>query len=83
MHLLAIDPHSEEGQYLLAYSYFMQGRFQEAGRTLQKLVAQNNRNPDAHKLLGLTLFFYKEYALSEKELVTALHDRPHVHRTER
>jgi tetratricopeptide (TPR) repeat protein len=51
-------------------------RFPEAGRTLQALLAQDDRSPDAHKLLGLTLFFYKEYVTSERELLTALRQRP-------
>ncbi|MBI1940271.1 MAG: tetratricopeptide repeat protein [Acidobacteria bacterium] len=70
------NPRSEEGQFLLAYSYFMQERFREAGKTLRKLLDQDNRNPDAHKLMGLTLFFYREYVLAQAELLTALRDRP-------
>ena len=50
-HLLQLDPRSEDGQYLLAYSYFMQERFQETGKTLQDLLAQDDKNPEAHKLI--------------------------------
>src|SRR5579884_4018678 len=60
---LAQHPRSEPGQFFLAYSYFMQQKFQYAGQTVQKLLA-------------LTLFFYKEYVLAEKALHAALDLRP-------
>jgi tetratricopeptide (TPR) repeat protein len=75
--LLARHPNSEQGQVFLAYSYLMQQKFPYAGKALQKLLAQDGKNPDALKLMGLTLFFYKEYMLAEKELRAALAIRPH------
>src|SRR5262249_38291280 len=75
--ILAHDPSSEAGQLLLANSYFMQQRFPEAGKTLQKLLAQNDRNVEAHKMMDLTLFFYKEYTLAERELARSLQLKPY------
>ena len=43
---------------------------------LKKLLAENSRNADAHKLMGLTLFFYKEDSLAEREFRVALGLRP-------
>jgi tetratricopeptide (TPR) repeat protein len=74
--LLVYHPRSEAAQVFLAYSYLMQRKFQRAGQTLQKLLAQDAKNPDALKLMGLTLFFYKEYVLAETELRAALAIRP-------
>ena len=74
--LLAHHPNSKTGQVFLAYSYLLQGKFHDAAKTLQKLLAEDDKNPDAHKLMGLTLFFYKEYVLAEKELRAALALRP-------
>ena len=44
--------------------------------TLKQLLAKNSQNADAHKLMGLTLFFYKEEGMAERELRTALRLRP-------
>ena len=70
-------PHSETGLVMLAYSYLMQGNSQDAGRTLQRVLTQNGKDPDALKLMGLTLFLYGEYAQAEQELSAALLLRPH------
>lgn len=69
-------PRSEGGQLMLADSYFMQRKFPQAGRTLQKLLAEDPDNADAHKLIGLTLFFYKRYFMAENQLRDALRLRP-------
>jgi tetratricopeptide (TPR) repeat protein len=74
--LLAHHPDSETGQVFLAYSYLLQGKSQDAAKTLQKLLAQDGKNPDGLKLMGLTLYFYKEYTLAEKELSAALTLQP-------
>jgi protein O-GlcNAc transferase len=74
--ILDRNPASEPAQFLLAYSYFMRQHFQQAGQTLQRLLAQNDKNAEAHKLMGLTLFFYREDPMAERELLTALRYRP-------
>jgi tetratricopeptide (TPR) repeat protein len=75
--LLVYHPRSEAAQVFLAYSYLMRRKFQYSGRTLQQLLRQDGKNPDALKLMGLTLFFYREYVLAETELRAALAIRPH------
>lgn len=74
--LLVHRPQSETGQVFLAYSYLLQGKSRDAAKTLQKLIAQDEKNPDALKLMGLVLYFYKEYTLAEKEFRAALVLRP-------
>lgn len=79
--LLARHPQSETGQVFLAYSFLLQGKSRDAAKTLQKLLARDDKNPDALKLMGLALYFYKEYSLAEKELRAALALRPQDERT--
>jgi tetratricopeptide (TPR) repeat protein len=74
--LLAHHSRSEPAQVLLAYSYLMQRKFRYAGQTLQRLLARDGKNPDALELMGLTLFFYREYVMAETELRAALAIRP-------
>ena len=74
--LLEHHPQSETGQVFLAYSYLLQGKSQDAAKTLQKLLAQDDKNPDALKLMALALYFYKEYVLAEKMFRAALALRP-------
>jgi tetratricopeptide (TPR) repeat protein len=74
--LLVHHPQSETGQVFLAYSYLLQRKSRDAAKTLQKLIAQDEKNPDALKLMGLVLYFYKEYTLAEKEFRAALAIRP-------
>src|SRR5439155_26951225 len=62
---------SEAAQFLLAYSYFMQERFAETGNLLSPFLVRHPENAGAHKLMGLTLFFYKEYVAAERELSIA------------
>ena len=69
--VLEIDADSEAAQFLLAYSYFMQERFAETGNLLRPFLARHPENAGAHKLMGLTLFFYKEYVAAERELSIA------------
>jgi tetratricopeptide (TPR) repeat protein len=74
--LLVHHPNSEPAHVLLAYSYLMRGQNRNAGKTLQEILAGDRKNPDALKLMGLTLFFFNEYDLAETELRAALAVRP-------
>ena len=74
--LLVHHPNSEPAQVLLAYSYLMRGQNRKAGKALQKVLADDRKNFDALKLMGLTLFLFNEYDLAETELRAALAVRP-------
>ncbi|MBK9706017.1 MAG: tetratricopeptide repeat protein [Acidobacteria bacterium] len=65
-------PDSPQGLIDLAIAYFVAGQYEKTFDPLNRAIALNPQNADAHHMLGKTWFMRGEFAKAAAELETAL-----------
>lgn len=74
--IIAASPRHSEARFLLAHSYYLQGRYPQAKQLLDALALELKNSSEVHTIHGLTLYRTGDNALAKEALRKAIDLNP-------